>query len=406
MPTEKLFYQDPYLKEFTARILQKHQLADGHWKVLLDRTAFYPEGGGQPCDHGSLGLAKVIDVRTENGDIIHTTDSDPGTDEVQGRLDWNRRFDHMQQHTGEHILSGIFLSKFDAQNVGFHLSPNSCQIDVTLSSLDVRQVQDIENDANRVVFKNLPITSRFYSEDEMSGLFLRKEPGKEFDEVRLVAIENCDCCPCGGTHVSHTGEAGLIKIRSWEKRKTNLRIDFVTGFRALADYRLKHDIVRNLSAKLSTPPEGILSAHEKQCERFDTQTRQLSTLRKEYHAILASQLLAAAESSSINGTRIVTHVFTDYTASDLSDFAGRIVSHNDTIVLLAGVSPENNRSIFLFSAAASATIPMQELLRETLLPFGGKCGGNAIQAQGGAPTANAEELLASARNLFKYRLRS
>lgn len=406
MPTEKLFYQDPYLKEFNARILQKNQLANGHWKVLLDRTAFYPEGGGQPCDYGTLGFAKVIDVRTENGDIIHTTDSDPGNGEVPGSIDWDRRFDHMQQHTGEHILSGIFLSRFGAQNVGFHLSPNSCQIDVTLNSLDADQVQAIENDANRVIFNNLPITARFYSEDEMSGLALRKEPGKEFEEVRLVSIENCDCCPCGGTHVSSTGEAGLIKIRSWEKRKANLRIDFVTGGRALADFRLKHDVVRYLAAKLSTPSEGVVSAYDRQIERLELLARQLSALRKEYHAILAGQLIAAADSSTINGIRIVTHVFPGYTTADLSDFAGRIVSQNSVVALLAGTSTEDNRSTLLFSAATPAAVAMHELLRDALMPFGGKGGGNATQAQGGAPTANAEEILATARDLLIHRLQS
>jgi alanyl-tRNA synthetase len=310
----------------------------------------------------------------------------------------------MQQHTGEHILSGIFLARFGAQNVGFHLTPNSCQIDVTLSMLDSDQVQTIEDDANRVIFSNLPITARFYAENEMSGLALRKEPGKEFEEVRLVSIENCDCCPCGGTHVSYTGEAGLIKIRSWEKRKTNLRIDFVTGGRALADFRLKHDVVRNLSAKLSTPPEGVVIAYEKQCDRLDLLTRQLSALRKEYHAMLADQLLAGT--SSIKGTRIVTHVFSGYSSAELSDFSGRIASHGDTIALLAGISPEDNRSTFLFSAASPAAIPMQDLLREVLLPSGGKGGGNATQAQGGTPTVNAEEILAAASDLLTRRLQS
>ena len=404
MQTEKLFYQDPYLKEFTACILKKEQLANGHWKVVLDRTAFYPEGGGQPCDLGDLGCAKVIDVRSEDGSIIHTTDSDPGNGEISGRLDWSRRFDHMQQHTGEHILSGIFLARFGAQNVGFHLTSNSCQIDVTLSALDADQIQAIEDDANKIIFQNLPISARFYTEDEMSGLALRKEPGKEFEQVRLVSIENCDCCPCGGTHVSHTGEAGLIKIRSWDKRKSNLRIDFVTGGRALTDFRLKHDIVRNLATKLSTPPEGVVAAYEKQCDRLETLTRQQAALRKEYHSMLASQL--CADASAITGARIITYIFSGYSSADLSDFAGRITAHDDAIALLAGVSPEDNRSSFLFSAATPGAAPMHELLREALIPFGGKGGGNATQAQGGASTVKAEEILAAASDLLTRRLQS
>lgn len=404
MDTEKLFYQDPYLKEFPARILRKEMQGDGRWKIVLDRTAFYPEGGGQPCDLGFINDAHVLDVRSENGSIIHTTDSDPGENEVIGRLDWKRRFDHMQQHTGEHILSGIFLEKFNAQNVGFHLTQHSCQIDVTLDILTPEQVHSIEDAANDVIFSNVPITARFYAEEEMAGMPMRKEPGKEFAEVRLVSIENCDRCPCGGTHVRSTGDVGLIKIRSWEKRKNNLRIDFVSGGRALADYRLKHDVVSNLSARLSTPPEGVLTAFEKQSERIDGVSRQLSLLRKEYHAELAPRLLADA--TPIHKTRIITHVFTGYSSADLTDFAGRITATPDTVALLAGVSTEDNRSSFLFAAAVPLSLPMNDLLRAALAPAGGKGGGNATQAQGGAPTANASDILAFATEMLRSSLQT
>ena len=229
MQTEKLYYQDPHLREFTATILEKSALADGQFAIILDRTAFYPEGGGQPCDTGSLNEAPVLSVQTRNGDIIHTVACDPGEGPVTGRIDWQRRFDHMQQHTGEHILSGIFLSLHQAENVGFHLSATTCQIDVTLPSLSPEQAQIIEDAANAVIFSNRPIDAKFVETAELSAYSLRKEPGAEFEQIRLVSIQNCDCCPCGGTHVSHTGEVGLLKIRGWEKRKNNIRVEFACG---------------------------------------------------------------------------------------------------------------------------------------------------------------------------------
>ena len=180
MQTEKLYYQDPYIREFTAKILENTALKDNHHALILDRTAFYPEGGGQPCDLGTLNEIPVLDVRTENGQIIHITNGDPGIGDVKGKIDWQRRFDHMQQHTGEHILSGIFLSLYQAENVGFHLSDSTCQIDVTLPAVSPEQINLVETAANAAIFKNIPITARFVENSELSSFTLRKEPGREF----------------------------------------------------------------------------------------------------------------------------------------------------------------------------------------------------------------------------------
>ena len=282
MSTEKLYYQDAYLREFSAQILQKTPLPGGKFAVVLDRTVFYPEGGGQPCDLGTLNGVPVVDVRTVNEEIVHTADGDPGDGTVVGRLDWQRRFDHMQQHSGEHILSGILLANYQAENVGFHLSASSCQIDVTLPALSPEQAAAIEDAANAVIFANVPVGGRFVEQADLAGYSLRKEPGREFSQIRLVSVENCDCCPCGGTHVARTGDVGLFKLRGWEKRKNNIRLDFVCGGRALADYRLKHDLSRALSTRFSTPVEGVLPAVERTLEKLDANLAQLSATRKAY----------------------------------------------------------------------------------------------------------------------------
>ena len=400
MITEKLYYQDSYLREFDARILKKSLLADGKFAIILDRTAFYPEGGGQPCDLGTLNGVPVIDVRTINEEIVHTTDGDPGEETVQGVLDWQRRFDHMQQHSGEHILSGILLANYQAENVGFHLSASSCQIDVTLAALSPEQAAAIEDAANAVIFANVPVGGRFVEQADLAGYSLRKEPGREFSQIRLVSVENCDCCPCGGTHVARTGDVGLFKLRGWEKRKNNIRLDFVCGGRALADYRLKHDLSRALSTRFSTPVEGVLPAVERTLEKLDANLALLSATRKAYHEELAARLLAEAGNPKGTGPHIVSRAFTNYAAGELQDFAARITAAGG-ICLAAASDSETGRTSVLFAAAANPPLPMSELLKQTLTPIGGKGGGNAMSAQGGVQGGDAERILATAQEILE-----
>lgn len=400
MITEKLYYQDSYLREFDARILKKALLADGKFAIILDRTAFYPEGGGQPCDLGTLNGVPVIDVRTINEEIVHTTDGDPGEETVQGVLDWQRRFDHMQQHSGEHILSGILLANYQAENVGFHLSASSCQIDVTLPALSPEQAAAIEDAANAVIFANVPVGGRFVEQADLAGYSLRKEPGREFSQIRLVSVENCDCCPCGGTHVARTGDVGLFKLRGWEKRKNNIRLDFVCGGRALADYRLKHDLSRALSTRFSTPVEGVLPAVERTLEKLDANLALLSATRKAYHEELAARLLAETGNPKGTAPHIVSRAFANYAAGDLQDFAARITAAGG-ICLAAASDSETGRTSVLFAAAANPPLPMSELLKQTLTPIGGKGGGNAMSAQGGVQGGDAERILATAREILE-----
>ena len=400
MITEKLYYQDSYLRVFDARILKKSLLADGKFAIILDRTAFYPEGGGQPCDLGTLNGVPVIDVRTINEEIVHTTDGDPGEETVQGVLDWQRRFDHMQQHSGEHILSGILLANYQAENVGFHLSASSCQIDVTLPALSPEQAAAIEDAANAVIFANVPVGGRFVEQADLAGYSLRKEPGREFSQIRLVSVENCDCCPCGGTHVARTGDVGLFKLRGWEKRKNNIRLDFVCGGRALSDYRLKHDLSRALSTRFSTPVEGVLPAVERTLEKLDANLALLSATRKAYHEELAARLLAETVNPKGTAPHIVSRAFVNYAAGDLQDFAARITAAG-SICLAAANDSETGRTSVLFAAAANPPLPMSELLKQTLTPIGGKGGGNAMSAQGGVQGGDAERILATAQEILE-----
>ena len=402
MQTEKLYYQDPYMRNFSATLLEKVLRPDQHYDVILDRTAFYPEGGGQPCDLGSLNGIPVLDVQTKNGEIVHTLADDPGDGPLNGHIDWQRRFDLMQQHTGEHLLSGILLAQHQVENIGFHLSPTTCQIDTTLPALTAELAEELETAVNAVILANKPIIAHFVEAAELARYNLRKQPGKEFEQIRLVSAEGCDCCPCGGTHVASTGEVGLFKIRGWEKRKKNIRIEFVCGGRAFADYQMKHEIVRAFSTLLSAPVEGVVAAFERNQEKLDALQKELGTARKAYHAELAARRLAEAAS---NGSGLVVEqVFSGYAAADLHDFAARITAVPGGIALLASSGASTGRESFLFAAAAGLTVPMNELLSDCLSPLGGKGGGNALQAQGGANGVDPAAVLESAAKILRQRL--
>ena len=231
--SEKLYYSDPFLQEFTATVLSCEQDKAG-WKVVLDRTAFYPEGGGQPADTGILGDAKVIDVREKEGAIVHTCDKALNVgDTVTGRIDWVRRFDHMQQHSGEHIVSGIICARYGCDNVGFHLGKDIVTIDFN-HDISPEDLPAIEAQANAFIWSDTPIDIRFLEGDALRQAEYRSKkfiPGL----VRLVAFPGADCCACCGTHVLRAGQVGLVKLLSCQKFREGVRMELLCGKRAF-DY--------------------------------------------------------------------------------------------------------------------------------------------------------------------------
>ncbi len=231
--SEKLYYNDPFLQEFTATVLSCEQDKAG-WKVVLDRTAFYPEGGGQPADTGILGDANVTDVREKEGLIIHTCDKALNVgDTVTGRIDWARRFDHMQQHSGEHIVSGIICARYGCDNVGFHLGKDMVTIDFN-HDISPDDLPAIEAQANAFIWSDTPIDIRFLEGDALRQAEYRSKkfiPGL----VRLVAFPGADCCACCGTHVLRAGQVGLVKLLSCQKFREGVRMELLCGKRAF-DY--------------------------------------------------------------------------------------------------------------------------------------------------------------------------
>lgn len=396
MTTEKLYYADPYLQQFTANIIKAEPFADGNWGVVLDKTAFYPEGGGQPSDTGWLADIPVLAVSEKQGEIVHITAGKPAGVTVEARIDWTRRFDHMQQHSGEHLLSGVFGDLYGAENIGFHLGADSVYIDVTIETLSAEQVSVVEDTANAYIFANKPVSSRFITEAELDNYHLRKRPAKNYASIRLVTIAGVDCCPCGGTHVSATGEIGLVKIRSWERRAGAVRVDFVCGGRALADYRLTANVTRELSARLSVPVAEIPGALQRHQSKAEGLNKELAAAKQQLNKYLAAALYA--DGGPVGNARLICRVITDVGPAELADLARQILAAGPSVVLLAAANAELNKSQFVFACSPGLPYDMGALLKKVLPAVNGKGGGNAHSAQGGAAFSDKlEDALGLAR---------
>lgn len=375
--TERLYYSDSHLIEFEARVVDVTERVSGWTAIVLNRTAFYPTGGGQPSDTGTLDGMRVVEC-IDDGDrgVLHVVQgTTPARDAiVRGRVDWARRLDHMQQHTGQHILSQAFVTLFNAPTRGFRVLDTSCEIDVELIEPTTEKIERAVELANNVIWEDRAITIRNVTSSEVAELSLRKEPSRE-GELRLIEIEGFDLTPCGGTHAHHTGEVGIIVVRSWERAKGLTRIDFAAGMRALADYRKANKSARDVAALFSSGRDDIpqLTAHllEEQKE-LNRRVRLLEEMAAE---VEASKLLATASGG------IVTHVFEGRDAESLKKLAQALLANPHTIALLGSRDKDTARLVFARSADASGD--MNALMREACTILDGRGGGKPDLAQGG-----------------------
>ena len=282
--TEKLFYLDSHLQRFSAQVEQC--VPDGeNWQIVLDRTAFFPEGGGQYADTGILGSARVLDVQEKDGVIFHRTDAPLSVgDCVEGRIDWDLRFMKMQQHTGEHIVSGLVHKRFGYQNVGFHLGSEDCTMDFN-GEITKEEIREIEWEANRAVVRNLEVEVTYPDQKVLQTLVYRSKI--EIDgQVRIVTIPGYDVCACCAPHVNFTGEIGLIKLVQSQNYKGGIRITMLCGRRALKDYQQKEESVKAIMGSLSAKEELIAEAVERVKEEC---TQLKSELAETRYQILEAQ---------------------------------------------------------------------------------------------------------------------
>lgn len=391
MTTQRLYYSDSYTTTFDAQCVERTDYRDAP-AVVLDRSYFYPTSGGQPHDTGALNGIPVIDVvvREADGAVLHVLERPLDGERVRGEIDWARRFDHMQNHTGQHILSRAFEALAEAETVGFHMSADSLTIDLDNPALDVAVIERAEALSNQIVFENRPVRAWFPDDAELATLALRKTPDVE-GRLRVVEIADFDLNACGGTHVTQTGAVGLIKIVRAERRGDTLRLEFRCGGRALADYRAKHALLSGLAASLTTSYWEVPAALDRLREENQALRRDLRAARSALMEHEAARLRAAAPH---NGAfALVTHIPADGDPQAARELVQKLIAHPQTIVL-CGVPGEKAQII----AARSDDLPqdMVAALRIALAALGvERGGGRPMFAQGGGAAATSDTLAAA-----------
>jgi alanyl-tRNA synthetase len=400
MATRRLYYDDAFQTEFTARVMHCEVLppdlsagiTSNAWSLILDRTAFYPSSGGQPHDLGKIEEANVLDVRDEGDEIIHVVDRRPGAPEVRGCINWPRRFDHMQQHTGQHLLSAMLQERFGRPTVSFHLGAEVCTIDLRGPEPSADVLEGAERTANQIVFENRPVTVRYGTAEQLSQLGVRKEVDRE-GILRAIEIESADLQPCGGTHVKSTGQIGMILVRRCTKIRQDWRVEFVCGGRAERMARHDFQLLRETAEKLSCGPEEVVSAASRGLAERDANFKKIRILLERL-ANADAGLALQSNAPGPEGLRVVSRVFEDVPSEYLGFFAAAIAKTEKAVALL-GLAGAGD---LLFAQDASAGKDMNALLKRVFEKFGGKGGGARDFTRGKlADSSQMENALALAR---------
>jgi len=382
--TEKLYLNDPYTTSFRARVVEWNAAEGDGASVVLDRTCFYPESGGQTADTGAIGPMNVVDVEEGAGDLVrHLVDTSAAATvpevggEVECRVDWSRRFDHMQQHTGQHVLSRAFIQTAGLHTVSFHLGEDTCTIDVEGAGFSPDVVRRAEDLSNAIVVDNRPVVIETVPASDLESRGdrdLRRALPEGVAEVRLVEVKDFDVIPCCGTHVRATGELGLIKILKSEKAKGVRRVHFKVGKRALQDYHEKHEIVRSLGGRLTTSADDIEAKVEKLITDGQRTKKDVKRL---------SQLLAVHETKLLLGeaevwsdTRFVVRYFPDRGDEFLKTVSTALKKEPRTVVVIGAAS-----GAVICSASDGVVVDFSALAVEPAKAAGGSGGGKGAYAQ-------------------------
>jgi alanyl-tRNA synthetase len=387
--TDRLYYTDPYRRTFDAKVVAVAQV-DGRLQVILDQTAFYPTSGGQPFDTGTLAGAAVTDViDREDGTVAHVVSGvvKPG-EVVSGEIDWARRFDHMQQHTGQHLLSAAFDRLFGVRTESFHLGQASSTIDLA-REVTPAEISKAEADANRVVWENRQVSIRFATAEEAASMGMRKESARS-GTLRLIDVHDYDLSACGGTHVERTGAIGIIAVGGWEKFRSGSRVEFLCGDRALQRFRSWRDALAAMQKYLSVPPAEMAQSIERWQEDSKALQRTIRGLQAQLASHEAITLLAKGNP--------VVEAIDGWDAQGLKAIAAAatLAQPDAVVVLFTTASPAQ----VVVARGANATIDANAILKELAAKFGGKGGGKPDLAQGGGLNAASNDLIAATRAIL------
>jgi alanyl-tRNA synthetase len=383
--TDRLYYHDSFLYDFDAEVSEL--LTSPRPALILDRTAFYPTSGGQVFDTGwitsgesKLRVTEVAD--TEDGKVIHyleaTKDLQPGT-RVHGQVDAARRRDHMQQHSGQHVLSAAFVRLHNMHTVSFHMADDYCSIDLDTPTLTQKQIESAERLANEIILENRPVDIRFVSREEAGKLGLRKVPVADRDELRIIDIRDWDLSACGGTHVTQTGQIASVLLRKAEKVRQGWRVEFVAGQRAVATARRDFTALTETAALFSAHIYDVPQQAQKSLDELRSWRKQWERSQEELAAAQAAALLA--ETPEIKGRKIVVQSLADREMNFVKLLAQKLTRLSPSAVaLLATTSPQPS---LVFAQSAGQPFDMGALMKETMTRLGGRGGGSKDLAQGG-----------------------
>ena len=386
--TVRNYYTDAYTMQFPATVLTNIDL-DGRPAVALAQSYFYPTSGGQRHDLGRIGERQVVDVLVQEADnaVLHVLDRPLAAGDYSAEIDWTRRFDHMQQHSGQHILSQAFIQVANAPTVGFHMGDNACTIDLDIKQLSADLLSAAESLANQIVWENRPINCYFIDKTEIPNYPLRKVPDVAGDKLRIVDITEFDVNACGGTHVRHTGEVGIIKITKLERIRKRVRVEFRCGQRALQDYGVKNDILATLANNLTCAQTDLPKIIGNLSSDLKKANKALKKAKSQLLQAEAAQLLDSAE--SVNGLQIVQHVFERRDAGEVRQLANQVGRNSNTVALF-GLAGKNG--MLMLARAKDVSGSMQTLLQSALNEIGGSGGGSDQFAQGGGLPLNSAEI--------------
>lgn len=387
--TKKIYWENPYLYEIDALVEEK-KIKDNKFYVKLNRTIFYPNmSGGQPGDKGTIDGVKVLDTYEEGNKIIHVLEKNISQLKVKLKIDSTVRFDLMQQHTGQHLLSGVFYNLYNAETVGFHLGEEYVTIDITLDEISIDEIRKVEQMCNKIIQSNFKVKSYFVTNDNVHLIPVRKPPTVN-EDIRIIEIEGFDYSPCGGTHVSYTGEIGLIKIRKWEKYKGNIRIEFLCGNRAINDYTWKSDYIKTMANMLSSKDTDVLSKFEKIYQEKISLEKEIVSIKNDLMLFRSSILLS--NGYSINNFNIIRENFINESFKDIGLLNSYICNNNSNLVTIFTLTSDKGNQ-FIISKSRDLEIDLLKLYKDLSSKISVKGGGNNNTIQGNVPPENLSELI-------------
>ncbi len=366
--TEKLYHRDPYLREAISRVVRSEE-RDGRWAVRLERTIFCPEGGGQPADTGTINGLPLLALENDGDEIVHVLDRDPGVGEARLLLDFTRRYDHMQQHTAQHLLSQILVRDFNAATLSFAIGPEHSSIEIGRATFSEEEVRALEAECARLAFAALPV--RMFETSDLSSLRLRKPP-KVQGRIRVVEIEGLDQSACGGTHVKNSAELGLLKIVRLERVRANVRLYYAAGYRALRDHQLKHGITQRLQ-RLVTQPLADLPL---QVEALLNERAELHRELKRWRRLEMDRQVAAAVAET--GSMVIRE-FSDNEPAELRYFASALMAAGKHVLAYRHSPPP-----YVVIGRGSGAFDLRTVSARIFALLDGKGGGSAALLEGRA----------------------